>query len=223
MPDTRLARACVMRVLLAVDDSAHSAAAVDAVLNRPWPTGSLVRVITVVVLEPIAIEPWFAPANLDAFQAAATDRAEAFVHDVVARLRGHGLIADAVVRSGEPRTAIVDEAQSWGGRPDRPRLARPHGTPPASARQRRAIRGFARAVLRRGGSPARMRSSAFSASRRSASRRRPRSPTASRCSLPSPRSPASGKPRRCSRGARGCRGSCRRCSRPSRRSSSSDP
>ena len=103
----------VMRVLLAVDDSAHSAAAVDAILTRPWPEGSIVRVITVVVLQPVAIEPWDALATFQAFEAEAKHRAETFVDGVVARLRSNGLSADAVVRAGEPRIAVIDEAISW--------------------------------------------------------------------------------------------------------------
>jgi nucleotide-binding universal stress UspA family protein len=37
-----------MRVLIALDDSAHSKAALSSVLSRPWPEGSLFNVITVV-------------------------------------------------------------------------------------------------------------------------------------------------------------------------------
>src|SRR6187399_3031922 len=37
-----------MRILLAVDDSPHSAAAIKSVLERPWPEGSTVRVLCVI-------------------------------------------------------------------------------------------------------------------------------------------------------------------------------
>lgn len=37
-----------MNILLAVDDSPHSLAALEAVLGRPWPEGSLFRLISVV-------------------------------------------------------------------------------------------------------------------------------------------------------------------------------
>ena len=45
-----------MNILLPVDGSAQSATAVQAVLNRPWPSGSNVRILAVV--ENAGPPPW---------------------------------------------------------------------------------------------------------------------------------------------------------------------
>jgi len=48
-----------MKILLAVDGSTYSDAAVDEVVKRPWPANSDVKVVTVADLPVIVgIEPW---------------------------------------------------------------------------------------------------------------------------------------------------------------------
>jgi hypothetical protein len=45
-----------LRILLGVDGSPHAQAAVDEVVRRPWPTGSVIRVISV-------FQPYTPPAT----------------------------------------------------------------------------------------------------------------------------------------------------------------
>jgi hypothetical protein len=54
-----------MRVLLAIDGSTHSDAAVAAVAGRPWPEGTNIRVLTVVhATAPLVLDPAFVLAAI---------------------------------------------------------------------------------------------------------------------------------------------------------------
>jgi len=49
-----------MKILLAVDGSPHSAAAAEMVATRPWPSGTLVRVLSAIEdVTPPAAELWY--------------------------------------------------------------------------------------------------------------------------------------------------------------------
>src|SRR5579863_466439 len=91
-----------MNILLAVDASPASQAAVDQVGARPWPAGSQVEVLTVVET------PGFLTQGL------ATDelkiRAQHLADAAATQLRSHQLPAKAVVAVGDPKTAILDHA-----------------------------------------------------------------------------------------------------------------
>ena len=104
-----------MKILLAVDGSEYSAAAVEAVTARPWPPGTIVRVLSAVErVAPPAAEVWYdAGGSLEEAREELTRRAEQLTAGVAERLREAGLTAEAVVRDGDPRTAIVDEAEEW--------------------------------------------------------------------------------------------------------------
>lgn len=50
-----------MKILLAVDGSVYSDAAVKEIIKRPWPSGSEVKVITAAEMPiMVGIEPWAA-------------------------------------------------------------------------------------------------------------------------------------------------------------------
>ena len=104
-----------MQILLAIDGSEYSAEAVKAVTERPWPEGTEVRVLTAVEpVVPPATELWFdAGGSLERAQRELRTRAEQLVAGVTETLRAVGLTAEAAVRDGEPRSAIVDEAREW--------------------------------------------------------------------------------------------------------------
>ena len=54
-----------MRVLLAIDGSTHSDAAVEQVAGRPWPEGTDIRVLTVVhATAPLVLDPAFVLAAI---------------------------------------------------------------------------------------------------------------------------------------------------------------
>lgn len=104
-----------MRILLAIDGSPHSQAAVDEVARRPWPLDSTVRVIGVIQpATPAATEFVLAGATLEDMRQQQASRAEQIIGAAAGTLKGKGLSAETVVREGDPRAAIVDEAEQWG-------------------------------------------------------------------------------------------------------------
>jgi nucleotide-binding universal stress UspA family protein len=105
-----------MRILLAIDDSPHSRAAVEAVANRPWPAGSVVRVLH--AIEPI-IGPEVALYYAVTIEHPETTRrlrqhAEEITSSAAERLASANLTVEQQVREQDPRLAIIDEASEWG-------------------------------------------------------------------------------------------------------------
>jgi nucleotide-binding universal stress UspA family protein len=105
-----------MRILLAIDDSEHSQQAVRMIPSRPWPGGSLIRIVSAV---PRALPPPPAPAWTGAtigysdFQERRRSQAESLVKGAADRLREAGLAVETAVRIGNPRSVIVAEAKEW--------------------------------------------------------------------------------------------------------------
>jgi nucleotide-binding universal stress UspA family protein len=91
-----------MNILLAVDASSASQAAVDQVAARLWPAGSQVEVLTVVET------PGFLTQGLATDELKA--RAQHLADAAATRLRSHQLQAKAVVAVGDPKTVILDHA-----------------------------------------------------------------------------------------------------------------
>lgn len=91
-----------MKILLAIDASPASKAALESVAERPWPAGSKVEVLTVVN----PLEPWVLAAIADQM----TARAKQIVDDATAHLRSHGLSAEAAIGEGDPKQVILDHA-----------------------------------------------------------------------------------------------------------------
>lgn len=104
-----------MKILLAIDDSNYSEAATEAVASRPWPQGTIVRVLSAVEhIIPPATTLWYdAAGSLDWAQEQLAKRAEQLTASAARRLEAAGLAVDAVVRHGDPRAVIVDEAKEW--------------------------------------------------------------------------------------------------------------
>ena len=104
-----------MKILLAVDHSKYSEAAVKEIETRPWPARSTVRVLSLVEpLPPPAVELWYdGRGSLELANKEMRRRTEEFVKRNVARLKKKQLKVEAAVRDGHPRTMIVDEARKW--------------------------------------------------------------------------------------------------------------
>lgn len=105
-----------MKILLAIDGSEHSAAAVEEVAARPWPSGTQVRVLSAVErVVPPAAEIWYdAGGNLEQARQEMTKHADQLTAGVAETLRASDLAAETAVRDGDPRSVIVDEAKEWG-------------------------------------------------------------------------------------------------------------
>jgi nucleotide-binding universal stress UspA family protein len=96
-----------MRILLAVDGSRYLADVVDALISRPWPEGSSVRVLSAVEPEQIvSVESRKA-------QQRPMKATEELVEFVAASLASHGFRVGTVVKPGDPREVIVNEAENW--------------------------------------------------------------------------------------------------------------
>lgn len=110
-----------MKVLLAIDGSGHSDAAVQAVVRRHLEAGSEVRVISVV-----ETAYWPAPFPGDGgdmtlyqeIERAARERAQAAVDGAAATLRAEGasrqVHVTADVLSGSAKRTILEEADAFG-------------------------------------------------------------------------------------------------------------
>jgi len=95
-----------MKILLAVDASPASNAALDAVARRPWPAGSRVEVLTVVN----TLEPWALAVIVEEM----TARAHQLVDNAATQLRSQGLAAEGVVGEGDPKDVILEHAATMG-------------------------------------------------------------------------------------------------------------
>lgn len=111
-----------MKILVASDGSACSMAAVRSVAERPWPSGSLVRVVSVIpVILGIGafhpLPPMYLPSEvLETLQNEARSRAEEAIS------RANQILSAGHVQSvqhgflpiGDARQVILDEANDWG-------------------------------------------------------------------------------------------------------------
>ena len=104
-----------MKILLAIDNSEHSAEAVREIAARPWPPNTTVRVLSAIEpVTPPAVELWYdAGGNLERVQQEMTKRANELTTRGAERLEGKGFAVETMVRDGDPRSVIVDEAANW--------------------------------------------------------------------------------------------------------------
>jgi nucleotide-binding universal stress UspA family protein len=101
-----------MKILLAVDDSPHSQAAVEAVAAQFPPEHTEVLVLH--VIEPVALS---APPEMAAGYypelKEQVQQARGWVGQVAEKLGAAGFQVSSAVEQGEPRGVIVDRATSW--------------------------------------------------------------------------------------------------------------
>jgi nucleotide-binding universal stress UspA family protein len=103
-----------MKILLAIDSSKYSEAAVSLLVRQIRAEGTEVHVLHVV--ESLLLAPQFRQADIAAISAAEKALLEAgkkLVAKVQDQLRSAGFEADANVEEGDPRAIIVDHAEKW--------------------------------------------------------------------------------------------------------------
>jgi nucleotide-binding universal stress UspA family protein len=121
----RVARASIRepeapaRVIIGVDGSVYSDAAVNEVARRPWPEGSVVKVISAVRLpftptvETIALPDSY----YSLLEKTETEKTQTAIAGAVARLQKNEAIQPGIeseVILGDAREVMLDEAARWG-------------------------------------------------------------------------------------------------------------
>jgi nucleotide-binding universal stress UspA family protein len=108
-----------MKVLLATDGSAFSDAAVEEIARRPWPEASELRIIYIIEpFVPPTTETWVLPSDYyDQLIEAAKSQAREAVGKAAERISaitGEKLRLTTDIINGNPKQAIVEEAEKWG-------------------------------------------------------------------------------------------------------------
>lgn len=107
-----------MKVLLAIDGSPCSAAALAEIGKRPWPAGTEFKIVTAYEL-PIMPSPeaWMiSPDYTESLQQAVLTQAQLTIETARERLNkllGHSFKVTSEVMAGSPRNAILELAESW--------------------------------------------------------------------------------------------------------------
>jgi nucleotide-binding universal stress UspA family protein len=108
-----------MKILLAVDGSESSLAAVEEAARTPWPEGSLVRIVSVAEI-PFPARQWAAPLPSGSYEEWGRIFEERSLENTARAMARFGEIAGAQTEmtaktlKGDPKLAILDEAEHWG-------------------------------------------------------------------------------------------------------------
>jgi nucleotide-binding universal stress UspA family protein len=107
----------LVRLLVGVDQSSDSNAAVEAICHRKWPNGSEVGVLavvdTVMAINPESSEP-AAMKWIEVGEEKSWDQVREIFEPVAEKIRRAGLHAEVLVRRGNPADQILEEADTWG-------------------------------------------------------------------------------------------------------------
>jgi nucleotide-binding universal stress UspA family protein len=108
-----------MKILLAVDGSVFSDAAVEAVAQRPWPADSEVKVLTAIEpFTPYMTEMWATSNDFwDEMDKASKEQANNALNGALERLQAgvdKTLEISTEIVKGNAKHAILDEAEKWG-------------------------------------------------------------------------------------------------------------
>lgn len=106
-----------VRVLIGVDNSADSNAAVEAVCNRHWPSGTEVGLLAVVdTVMPLTTDPAEPSATkwIEVADESNWSQVREIFGPAAQRIRSAGLHADVLIRRGNPADQILAEADTWG-------------------------------------------------------------------------------------------------------------
>lgn len=104
-----------MKILLAIDDSKFSEAAVESVIRQATPQETEVRVLH--VIEPIPIYPdgqdWGYGPEASQVLEEQRKEAEGLVARGAQRLRDAGFQVTTAIEEGNPKVVIIDSAAEW--------------------------------------------------------------------------------------------------------------
>lgn len=105
-----------MKILLAVDGSKYTDVVVNTLIDRAWPEGSEVRVISVAHTIPYITDPLLIGlATQLHLEKAEVARAVQLAEEVAKKIshKAPGLKVSTTVPSGSPKHLIVEEAENW--------------------------------------------------------------------------------------------------------------
>lgn len=104
-----------MRILLAIDDSRFSQAAIETVIEQARPHDTDVRILHVVESPPLLVARemgGYDPALETALESQ-KQNAEALVRKAAELLRARGIKVAAALEMGDPKSKILDVAEEW--------------------------------------------------------------------------------------------------------------
>ena len=108
-----------MKILVATDGSECSNAAINEVATRPWPAGSVVRLLMAIEL-PLVPTPelWALPEGYYTdYENMERARAEEILKAAAASItakHGEALQVETQISLGSAKNVVVDEAEAWG-------------------------------------------------------------------------------------------------------------
>jgi nucleotide-binding universal stress UspA family protein len=107
-----------MKILLAVDGSACSDAAVSAVAARPWPRGTEIKIISAFqMIFPMSPEAWAISAQYcEQLEQVGRDQAQAVVTKAAEKIKtavDPSISVTTSVVTGSPQAAILEESEDW--------------------------------------------------------------------------------------------------------------
>ena len=104
-----------VRLLIGVDSSSDSNAAVEAVCTRQWPRGTEVGLLVVVdTVMPLTSNPSSAMKWIEVADESNWSQVREIFEPWAQRIRSAGLHAEVLVRRGNPADEILEEAHTWG-------------------------------------------------------------------------------------------------------------
>ncbi len=107
-----------MKILLATDGSSGSEAAIRQIASRPWPDGSVVKVLSVVELFTTKTPEnfWVPESYYLKLEQSLQEQARMAVERAETQLREQApqLDIETDIVSGIAKEVIIDEAESWG-------------------------------------------------------------------------------------------------------------
>jgi nucleotide-binding universal stress UspA family protein len=105
-----------LHLLIGMDGSPDAAAAVQAVAARVWPAGSAVRLVTALdtsMSTALAFRRLPAAAGTTAQDVEASVAIAQTVDPMAELLRSRGLTVSSVMKEGDPKHVLLDEAEQW--------------------------------------------------------------------------------------------------------------
>jgi nucleotide-binding universal stress UspA family protein len=106
-----------MKLLLATDGSKYSEAAVRSVTERPWPKGTKIKLVSVIVPPEIVMDPSYGMAGVSEEMHRAKgiekERAQEALSTAGMILGSAGMKSTGIVLTGDAKAQIIDEAKKW--------------------------------------------------------------------------------------------------------------